>query len=126
MVRGRRTQENADRRSKRRFLIDEELRSKLLYGDRITECGVGNSLNISSAGIWFTTENVLDTGTPVELSMNWPARLADVCPMKLMMYGCVVRSDPNGTAVSIERYEFRTRGSTPLPLYEETAIRLPA
>ena len=30
--------------------------------------------------------------------------------MKLMIYGCVVRSNERGAAVSIERYEFRTQG----------------
>jgi len=31
--------------------------------------------------------------------------------MKLMIYGCVVRSNDKGAAVAIERYEFRTQGS---------------
>ena len=31
--------------------------------------------------------------------------------MKLMIYGCVVRSNEKGAAVAIERYEFRTQGS---------------
>jgi hypothetical protein len=31
--------------------------------------------------------------------------------MKLMIYGCVVRSNERGAAVAIERYEFRTQGS---------------
>jgi hypothetical protein len=30
--------------------------------------------------------------------------------MKLMIYGCVVRSNERGAAVAIERYEFRTTG----------------
>jgi hypothetical protein len=45
--------------------------------------------------------------------------------MKLMIYGCVVRSDGDGTALAIERYEFRTQGTAAVPLYEETGIRLP-
>ncbi|MFN7998891.1 MAG: hypothetical protein U0Q18_35030 [Bryobacteraceae bacterium] len=116
---------NADRRSKRRFHIEQNLRYKLLYGSRVTETGSGRTLNISSSGVWFTTENVLGMGLPVELSMTWPARLNDVCPMKLMIYGCVVRSDQHGAALAIERYEFRTQGTTPIPLFEETGIRLP-
>jgi hypothetical protein len=46
---------------------------------------------------------------PVELSMNWPFLLNDSCPMKLMIYGCVVCSNEKGAAVAIERYEFRTQ-----------------
>jgi hypothetical protein len=100
-----------ERRSKRRFQIDQEVKYKMLYGQRIAETGVGRTLNISSGGVWFTTETMLTSGMPVELSMNWPVLLNDSCPMKLMIYGCVVRSNEKGAAVAIERYEFRTQGS---------------
>src|SRR3954465_4020816 len=99
-----------ERRVKRRFQIDQEVKYKMLYGQRIAETGVGRTLNISSGGVWFTTENMLTSGMPVELSMNWPVLLNDSCPMKLMIYGCVVRSNEKGAAVAIERYEFRTAG----------------
>jgi hypothetical protein len=100
-----------ERRNKRRFMIDQEVKYKMLYGQRIAETGVGRTLNISSGGVWFSTENMLTSGMPVELSMNWPVLLNDSCPMKLMIYGCVVRSNEKGAAVAIERYEFRTQGS---------------
>src|SRR5579871_1160158 len=104
-------EQNDDRRGKRRFQIEQNCRYKLLYGSRVTETGIGKTLNISSSGLWFIAEGVLGPGLPVEISMTWPARLNDVCPMKLMIYGCVVRSDASGTALAIERYEFRTQGS---------------
>ena len=100
-----------ERRSKRRFRIEQEVRYRLLYGHRIAEMGIGRTVNISSGGVWMTTETVLSPGLPVELSISWPALLNDVCPMKLMIYGCVVRSNERGAAVAIERYEFRTQGS---------------
>ncbi len=99
-----------ERRMKRRFHIEQEVRYKMLYGQRIAETGTGKTLNISSSGVWFTTESMLTTGMPVEVSMNWPVLLNDSCPMKLMIYGCVVRSNERGAAVAIERYEFRTQG----------------
>jgi hypothetical protein len=99
-----------ERRMKRRFQIEQEVRYKMLYGQRIAETGVGKTMNISSGGVWFSTENMLTTGMPVELSMTWPVLLNDSCPMKLMIYGCVVRSNERGAAVAIERYEFRTQG----------------
>jgi hypothetical protein len=104
-------QSDRDRRTKRRFQIDQEVRYKMLYGQRIAETGVGRTMNISSGGVWFSTESMLTSGMPVELSMNWPVLLNDSCPMKLMIYGCVVRSNEKGAAVAIERYEFRTQGS---------------
>ena len=100
-----------ERRTKRRFQIDQEVKYKMLYGQRIAETGTGRTVNISSGGVWFSTESMLTSGMPVELSMNWPVLLNDSCPMKLMIYGCVVRSNERGAAVAIERYEFRTQGS---------------
>jgi hypothetical protein len=99
-----------ERRAKKRFLIAQEVRYKMLYGQRIAETGTGRTVNISSGGVWLTTENPLTAGMPVELAMNWPVLLHDSCPMKLMIYGCVIRSTEKGAAVSIERYEFRTQG----------------
>ena len=101
-----------ERRMKRRFLIGQEVRYKMLYGQRIAETGCGKTLNISSAGVWFTTDATLTAGMPVELSINWPVLLNDSCPMKLMIYGCVIRSSEKGAAVAIERYEFRTQGKS--------------
>jgi hypothetical protein len=115
-----------ERRAKRRFRIEQEVRYRLLYGHRIAEMGVGRTVNISSGGVWMTTETVLSPGLPVELSVTWPALLNDVCPMKLMIYGCVVRSNERGAAVAIERYEFRTQGSRGLqqamPQAEEVRV----
>lgn len=100
-----------ERRTKRRFHIDQEVRYKMLYGQRIAETGSGRTVNVSSSGVWFTTESMLTTGMPVEISMNWPVLLNETCPMKLMIYGCIVRSNERAAAVAIERYEFRTQGS---------------
>ena len=100
-----------ERRMKRRFLIDQEVKYKMLYGQRIAETGTGRTVNISSSGVWFSTESMLTNGMPIELSMTWPVLLNDVCPMKLMIYGCVIRSNERCAAVAIERYEFRTQGN---------------
>jgi hypothetical protein len=100
-----------ERRTKRRFQIDQEVKYKMLYGQRIAETGCGRTLNMSSGGVRFTTENMLTSGMPVELSLNWPVLLNDSCPMKLMIYGCVVRSNDKVATVAIERYEFRTSGA---------------
>jgi len=113
-----------ERRLKRRFQIEQDVRYKMLYGQRIAETGSGRTLNISSSGVWFTTENTLTIGMPVELSMNWPVLLHETCPMKLMIYGCVVRSIERGAAVAIERYEFRTQGRSFQQPAIPTAIEL--
>ena len=99
-----------ERRMKRRFRLEQEVRYKMLFGQRIAETGSGVTANISSSGVWFSTVSTLSAGMPIEVSMNWPVLLNEVCPMKLMIYGCVVRSTEKGAAVAIERYEFRTQG----------------
>jgi hypothetical protein len=78
-------------------------------------------LNISSSGVWFNADTALPMGVPIELAISWPALLNDYCPMKLMIFGCVVRSTDSGAAINIERYEFRTQGST---LFQATSDSL--
>jgi hypothetical protein len=118
-----------ERRTKRRFQIEQEVRYKMLYGQKLAETGFGRTVNISSGGVWFTTETMLVPGMPVELSMNWPVLLNDSCAMKLMIYGCVIRSSERGAVVGIERYEFRTQGSrafqqqAPIPQWRKSEPR---
>ena len=111
-----------ERRQKRRLPIAQDVRYKMLFGQRIAETGTGKTVNISSSGVWFTTDSVLTLGIPVELSMNWPVLLNESCPMKLMIYGCVVRSTDRGAAVLVERYEFRTQGRS----FQQPAAAAPA
>jgi hypothetical protein len=99
------------RRKKRRFTIELAVKYRVLDENYPAQSGTGRTVNISSSGIWFTTEAPLRANLPVELSMNWPALLNDVCPMKLVIFGTVVRSDEKGAALAIGQYEFRTRAS---------------
>jgi hypothetical protein len=103
-----------ERRARRRFITDQELRYKVLpgiYSQRIAETGVGRALNISSSGLWFTAENAtLKPGTCVEISMNWPILLNLDCPLKIVICGRIVRANETGAAMAIKSYEFRTRG----------------
>ena len=100
-----------DRRSADRFPIVTEVRYKILNGRDFVETGSGETVNMSSSGVLFTTEHELQQGKRLELSVNWPARLDDKCQLKLVAKGRVVRSEEGKAAMSIEKYEFRTRGS---------------
>ena len=81
---------------------------------------MGKVLDISSKGVRFTTESALKPGTRLELSIDWPVRLNDSCLLKLMIYGCVIRSDQNAAVIKIEHYEFRTRASMPCPVLADS------
>jgi hypothetical protein len=101
-----------DRRETSRFPVREDVRYRLLHARGMPANGVGHTLDIGSGGIRFTTEERLPIGRLVELAMNWPVRLDGVCPLQFVAVGKVVRSDATKAVVQIERYEFKTRGSS--------------
>jgi hypothetical protein len=69
---------------------------------------------MSSSGILFTAEHDLQQGKRLEMSVSWPARLDDKCNLKLVVKGRVIRSEEGRTAMTIEKYEFRTRAQNSL------------
>lgn len=88
------------------------MRYKVLGGKKsVKQVGSGKTVNISSGGVLFTTETPLPEGERVELAVSWPAQLNDQLPLKLVAMGRLVRSEETQAAISIERYEFKTRGS---------------
>jgi|SRR5579862_4944454 len=117
MARKKVTHDSAERRSRRRFLIGQDISYRCLSGKRLP--GVGKVLDISSRGVYFTTDDTLHPGTPIELSVSWPALLNHTCLLKLMVFGSVVRSEANAAAVKIEHYEFRTRAIQVPPVLPE-------
>jgi len=98
-----------DRRTKFRFPIRRELRYKLLAGGVIIGSGTGFTDNVGSGGVAFSLDHELDAGTFVELSISWPALLDDTCPMRLIVFGRVLRSAGNQSVCTIDKYEFRTQ-----------------
>jgi hypothetical protein len=97
-----------ERRSRYRYALEWNVQYKLPQSHKIFP---GRMRDISSAGVCFVSGDVLPAGTVVELSVNWPVLLLDVCPLKLVLKGRVIRSDERGTALRLFGHEFRTRGS---------------
>jgi len=108
----------ADRRHSDRFPIEREVRYRVLNKRGGDEAGDGKTLNISSSGVLFTTEQMLLPGRRLELSINWPAQLNNKCALKLVARGRVVRFEKGRAAIEIQQYEFRTAsaGSTIPPI----------
>lgn len=98
-----------DRREKKRFPIHRELRYKLLQDSTVIEAGTGNTVNMSSGGVLLALKHELRQGSFVELSISWPVLLDDACPMRLIVFGRVLRSVGGQTACTIDKYEFRTQ-----------------
>ena len=107
--------------------MHRELRYKLLDGETLVASGVGITCNMSSAGVSFTTERPLRIGAFVELSISWPVQLDNGCPMRLIVFGKVLRTGLCRAACTLERYEFRTQARTlqfaPPPRVDGTLLR---
>jgi len=99
-----------ERRASKRFPIEQEVTYRTL--DRRIEppeTGSGLTVNFSSRGVLFRTDEPPRSATRVEISVNWPALLSGTCLLKLVALGRVVRLEVGRVAVRIEQYEFRTR-----------------
>jgi hypothetical protein len=105
-----------ERRRKARFPMNRELRYKLLEGDRIVELGVGTTFDMGSGGMAFLTDHELRVGSFIEVSISWPVLLDDSCPMRLIVFGRVVRSCGRLSACTADKYEFRTQARVVRPV----------
>jgi hypothetical protein len=117
----------AERRATKRFPIEQDLQYKVLdHRATVPENGAGKTLDISSKGVFFGTEQQLRPGKRIEVSVNWPALLEGGCPLKFVAVGRVVRADENRAAMHIEQYEFRTRRTKETaPAVPEKPLRAP-
>ena len=103
--------ESTDRRVSHRLPIEREVRYKVLGVKKaVSYTGSGKTLDMSSRGVLFTTESRLPEGVTVEIAISWPAQLEDATHLKLVAVGVLVRSDEGQAAISIQSYEFKTRG----------------
>ena len=103
---------SSERRSKYRFEIQREIRYKVTSDGAPPAAGIGRTLNIGSGGVAFAAEHALKPGSFVELSIHWPVLLDDSCPMRLIVFGRVLRAQNRTAVCSIDKYEFRTAART--------------
>jgi hypothetical protein len=102
-----------ERRKSARFEIHAEVRYRILSrSGRVT--AFGKTVNISSGGVLFTTDQRIPLRAQVELAIEWPVRLNDKTDLCLVILGQVIRSAEMSAAIEIVQYEFRTKshGST--------------
>ena len=113
-----------ERRKKIRFPIERELRYKVLDDETIVETGMGRTIDVGSGGVAFQIGHALTPGLFIELSISWPVLLEDACPMRLIVFGRVVRSAGRQTACTVDKYEFRTQGTAQTPTLRESAAAM--
>jgi hypothetical protein len=102
-----------NRRQKSRFPIQRELRYRVMQDGRIQEAGLGETVNMGSGGVAFVLEQKLAAGAFIELSISWPAQLENGTPMRLVIFGRVLRSAGGVSVCTVDKYEFRTQARSP-------------
>jgi hypothetical protein len=91
-----------DRRSKFRFTIEREVRYKMVENGVVVATGSGQTVNMCSGGVAFVSERPLTTGAFVELSISWPVMLDETCPMRLIVFGRILRCGGRRAVCSID------------------------
>ena len=104
-----REKSGADRRTNARFPCRLAVSYQTLEHPFISGEATSETLNISSKGLLFTSNDPLQPGQLVQVSVDWPARLENQVPLKLVAEGRIVRNMDGQTAMRIDKYEFRTR-----------------
>jgi DNA-binding NarL/FixJ family response regulator len=99
----------ADRRTNARFPCRLAVSYQALEHPFLSGTATSETLNISSKGLLFTTEEPLQPGQLLQVSVDWPAMLDNQVPLKLVAEGRIVRNINGQAAMRIDKYEFRTR-----------------
>jgi len=99
-----------ERRGADRFPIERDIKFKVI-SKRADEIGAGKTINMSSSGVLFTTDQSLAPGRRLEIAISWPAQLNSKVALKLVARGRIVRYEEGRAALEIQQYEFRTQGS---------------
>jgi hypothetical protein len=102
-----------ERRSHQRYPISLPLDYRLLHRGRVDSLGSARTINMATGGVLLQADASLIMGRQIELSINWPMLLEGVCPLKLVMWGRITRSDSQGVAIQTRQHEFRTAGLRP-------------
>ena len=103
----------ANRRTNVRFPVRLAVNYQALEHPFFSGTAVSETLNISSKGLLFATSHPLQPGQLLQVSVDWPARLENEIPLKLVAEGRVIRVVEGQAAVRIDKYEFRTRRVRP-------------
>jgi hypothetical protein len=116
---------DGNRRGKLRFPMQRDLRYKLLKDGATVESGAGQTIDLGSGGVGFEIGGRdLPAGSFIELSISWPVLLDASCPMRLIVFGRVVRSANGKSACTIDKYEFRTQSRVVRPMTSRTDTML--
>ena len=66
----------------------------------------GETRNVSSSGVLFTSSEQVVIGEPIEYTITFPKPAGTQAGVKLRCMGKVLREDNSAFAATLERYEF--------------------
>ena len=107
-----------ERRSHQRYPITFDVEYEVPGGNGVRLMGFGRTINISSRGVLLEISDPLPNRCRIRLSINWPFFLGGSIPLKLVMYGNIVRVAGNTIAVRATGYTFYTAGRTMQHAYQ--------
>ncbi len=96
-----------ERRSGARFPLELKIRYRTLGRGRPLN-GTGWVVNLSSGGVLVACQHEINTGTRLELNIDWPSLLDGHIPLQLVTLGRVLRSETSSFAAVMAHYQFRT------------------
>lgn len=96
-------------RSSRRFPISMSLEYQLNSSHKASAKGWGRgmTINLSSSGVLFESQQVLPVGRRLNLFLDWPVRRDYQVDMVLFILGRIVHRSGTSVGVEILKYEFR-------------------
>ena len=94
----------------REFPIALDMQYQILGNEVPRVQGTGRTLWISSHQIIFEGDTRLASGTDLEITIAWPARLDERVGLQLWIRAHVLHTLSDGITAEIRKYQFRTRG----------------
>jgi hypothetical protein len=101
---------HGDRRIDRRYTFELPVLFSYRQGG-VFVSDSGTTEELSGGGIRFVSDYPPPVGVEIELRVEWPFLLQNVCPLELTVKGEVLRSGARETVVRTIGYEFRTKGA---------------
>jgi hypothetical protein len=95
-----------ERRANRRYDLEFDIRYAVKSGKRVVSTGAGKSLNLSSSGLLFTADTMLEAGSRMIAAVRWPATPGRDVPLVLVVSGRVAWSTSEHTAMTISAHTF--------------------
>jgi hypothetical protein len=96
----------AERRLARRYPISLELKYYLVRRGQVVDRGAGHTVDISTGGILIENRRPLPRGVGIHVFVAWPAPDQTGERLELEIYGRIVRTEGNRTAIHMTRHQF--------------------